>query len=244
MAMADDAIAFLIELAEKGEIDPWDVPVIEVFDRFVQQLAPTASTHDLSESGQAFVYASVLVLLKATALMAPVVEGLPAEPEPLEVLPTDWQSLDTLLKPKARGQRTRPVTLKELIDQLQTLDLSEPKPRPKPRSRKGSSAEKVAAITQLAHPENLAETTERLLPLLCELWQQSTAVSLAAILAHPVGNWGSVVWALLLLAARNQVQLVQASFYGELLVAPPLSLGQSETLATPHPDTFPSVATA
>lgn len=213
--MADDAIAFLIELAEKGEIDPWDVPVIEVFDRFVQQLAPTASTHDLSESGQAFVYASVLVLLKATALTAPVVAVLPEAPEPD---PLPWRSLDTLLKPKVRGQRTRPVTLKELIDQLQTLDLGEPKPRPKQRSRKGSAAEKVAAITQLAHPENLAETTELLFPLLQDLWQQSPAVTLGAILAHPVGSWGSVVWALLLLAARNQVHLSQDTFYGDLLV--------------------------
>ncbi len=180
------------------------------------------------------------MLLKATALTATTVDSV--EPEILETLPTDWQSLDTLLKPKVRGQRTRPITLKELIDQLQTLDLSDPKPRPKPR--RDSAPEKVAAITQLAHPENLAETTELLLPLLHDLWQHSTAVSLKSILAHPVGTWGSVVWALLLLAARNQVQLSQENFYGELVVAPPITLGQSETLATAAPSLLPSAATA
>ena len=32
------AIANLINSAEKGEIDPWDVPVIEVLDRFIREL--------------------------------------------------------------------------------------------------------------------------------------------------------------------------------------------------------------
>ena len=29
-SLARDAVAFLIDLAEKGEVDPWDVKVIDV----------------------------------------------------------------------------------------------------------------------------------------------------------------------------------------------------------------------
>ncbi|MFN7908862.1 MAG: segregation/condensation protein A, partial [Microcystis sp.] len=32
---ASDAIASLLEMAEQGEIDPWDVQVIDVIDRFL-----------------------------------------------------------------------------------------------------------------------------------------------------------------------------------------------------------------
>ena len=35
---ASEAIALLIDLAQKGEIDPWDVQVIEVIDRFLDEL--------------------------------------------------------------------------------------------------------------------------------------------------------------------------------------------------------------
>ncbi|MEL6130923.1 MAG: segregation/condensation protein A, partial [Cyanobacteria bacterium J06628_4] len=37
-SLAQRAIAFLIDLAEKGEIDPWDVQVIDVIDRFLKTL--------------------------------------------------------------------------------------------------------------------------------------------------------------------------------------------------------------
>jgi segregation and condensation protein A len=73
-SLARDAVAFLIDLAEKGEVDPWDVKVIDVIDRFLAQLNPFVSTErtqyeiNLSQSGQAFLYASMLILLKADSL--------------------------------------------------------------------------------------------------------------------------------------------------------------------------------
>lgn len=71
MNLTDAAISLLLNLAEQGEIDPWDVQVIDVIDRFLAHLAPTACTQDLSESGQAFLYAAMLVYLKAMALGSP-----------------------------------------------------------------------------------------------------------------------------------------------------------------------------
>jgi len=47
----------LLNLAERGEIDPWDVQVIEVIDRYLSELVPqssAASSLILSQSGQAF----------------------------------------------------------------------------------------------------------------------------------------------------------------------------------------------
>ena len=77
-SLAQNAIALLIDLAERQEIDPWDVKVIEVIDRFLSKLQPGQNRSlaegrvpyeaDLSESGQAFLYASMLLLLKADSL--------------------------------------------------------------------------------------------------------------------------------------------------------------------------------
>ena len=82
-SLAQRAIAFLIDLAERGELDPWDVNVIDVVDRFLKSLkeqAPTTQNgrspyeKNLSESGQAFLYASMLVLLKADTLIRTEIE--------------------------------------------------------------------------------------------------------------------------------------------------------------------------
>ncbi|HEY9701816.1 MAG TPA: segregation/condensation protein A, partial [Allocoleopsis sp.] len=71
---AQEAIALLIDMAKNGEIDPWDVQVIDVIDRCLEKLEQFWSTQtqnfevNLSQSGQAFLYASMLVLLKADTL--------------------------------------------------------------------------------------------------------------------------------------------------------------------------------
>lgn len=54
-----EGIALLIDLAQRGEIDPWDVQVIEVIDRYLSKIitaevTPGAYEADLSQSGQAF----------------------------------------------------------------------------------------------------------------------------------------------------------------------------------------------
>ena len=89
VSLAQSAIAFLIDLAEQGEIDPWDVKVIEVIDRFLKTLKmePVALPESgrspyeasLSESGKAFLYASMLVLLKADTLVRAELEEAQAE---------------------------------------------------------------------------------------------------------------------------------------------------------------------
>lgn len=37
-----ETITLLIKQAEQGEIDPWDVQVIEVIDRYLELMAPQA----------------------------------------------------------------------------------------------------------------------------------------------------------------------------------------------------------
>ncbi len=176
LSLAQDAIALLINLAEQGEIDPWDVKVIDVIDRFLSELTPAAIVgrehyeSNLSQSGQAFLYASMLLLLKADSLTQP--EAIVADPDEFEgaefIDGADFSGsalpphLERQLRRRAvaRPPQKRRVTLKELIDQLQliatTLDDTTPRARlrrPKPQSR----AQAVRAIAELAHQENLSE---------------------------------------------------------------------------------------
>ena len=195
LSLAQNAIAFLIDLAEKGEIDPWDVKVIEVIDRFLSSLPSMPKERNssgrspyetsLSESGQAFLYASMLVLLKADTLARSEVDEEEAALEAEEFIEEGELDQSTKLprnleqhlhrRAVASPPRKRQVTLKELIKQLELIAavMAEHTPRirarrPRPQARRQA----VRAIAQLAHQENLSEIAAALEDFLNTYWDQ------------------------------------------------------------------------
>ncbi|NEQ98364.1 MAG: segregation/condensation protein A [Cyanothece sp. SIO2G6] len=189
--LAQNAIALLIDLAERGEIDPWDVKVIDVVDQFLAQLRPglhnrvgqAAYDADLLESGQAFLYASMLVLLKADSLARDTeaeqqdemeVLGTTDEVELAVGLPTN---LERQLRRRAVAHppQQRRVTLPELIQQLELISATIANQRPRGRSRRTQPRSKsaaVKAISQLAHHENLADIAVALEQILAIHWPE------------------------------------------------------------------------
>ncbi|MEG4941754.1 segregation/condensation protein A [Microcoleus sp. F4-D5] len=254
-----EGIAILIDLAERGEIDPWDVKVIEVFDRCLSKLTNACDTDaskdfsDLSHSGQAFLYASMLVLLKAESI---VLSESPANPDEADEealedaehsggrqLP---QHLERQLRRRGVAQlpQKRPVTLPELIEQLQLMKAAMEQtvaPRRRPTSKMRSQA--AQAIFELAHQENLVETASQLerflaergqeidegwldLDKLLELWHHNDLHSpLHPELPVSTGEVDlphhdrvGIFWALLLLSAQSKVELLQEEFYQDLKI--------------------------
>ncbi|MEG5018611.1 MULTISPECIES: ScpA family protein [unclassified Microcoleus] len=254
-----EGIAILIDLAERGEIDPWDVKVIEVFDRCLSKLTNACDTDqskdfsDLSHSGQAFLYASMLVLLKAESI---VLSEPPANPDADEPAVEDPehsggrhlpQHLERQLRRRGVAQlpQKRPVTLPELIEQLQLMKAAMEQqtvtPRRRPTSKMRSQA--AQAIFELAHQENLVETASELerflaqrgaeidegwldLDNLLELWHHKDLHS-SVNPEHPVSTGEvhlpnhdrvGIFWALLLLSAQSKVELLQEEFYQDLKI--------------------------
>ncbi len=74
-----EPIELLVRLAEEGEIDPWDIDIVRVTDKFLSEL----DRSDLRTSGRALFYASVLLRMKSDALLEPDEPEQP-EPEPWE----------------------------------------------------------------------------------------------------------------------------------------------------------------
>jgi segregation and condensation protein A len=73
-----EPVELLVSLAREGEIDPWDIDIVEVTDAFLDRLDAT----DLRTSGRALFYASVLLRMKSDALLAPEESEADAEREP------------------------------------------------------------------------------------------------------------------------------------------------------------------
>ncbi|MEH2177656.1 ScpA family protein [Nostoc sp.] len=175
-----ETITFLIYQAEQGEIDPWDVQVIEVIDRYLELMAPGAITRgyeaDLSQSGQAFLSASMLVLYKANTLMQlstvgdaqddveddALLEGENGVSHQGHRLPLEQQ---LRRRPTAMPPPKRRVTLQELIEQLQImanqLKLVEKVSKPI-RPRRQPSVQSMREALELAHQENLTEVAGEL----------------------------------------------------------------------------------
>jgi segregation and condensation protein A len=239
------AIRLLQDAAERGDIDPWDVDVIAVIDGFLDQLrqklelpklmaaAGGSYEQDLAESSEAFLAASVLVSLKAEhleqrtfAFEAPAVEEdlldcidldgdwpqilqLPARPERL-----------LLRRTVAPPPLQRPVTLGELIQQLEDIaaKLVEQGPRQRRQAPKRySDREVIAQVTALAHREKLPETTAAL-----SVFLGSWAPGLDWVnFEQLVVDWAEVApadldrdrvgvfWALLFLCSQGRVDLEQ-----------------------------------
>lgn len=178
-----EGIALLIELAQKGEIDPWDVQVIEVIDRYlseiisVGEITPSSYEENLSQSGQAFLLASLLVLFKANTLTE--LASPPEEQESQEdFLPLDEAEARTRRLPLEKQLSRRPcalpppkrqVTLKELIEQLQLIatqlqspeKLAHKAKRNRRLDRTDTQASSRSPL-ELAHQENLTEVAGEL----------------------------------------------------------------------------------
>jgi segregation and condensation protein A len=230
-SFANDAIALLIDLAQRGEIDPWDVNVVEVFDRFLSELA-LVDSKDLATSGQAFLYASMLILLKAESL-----SGLdPAEElmdEALEGFDLDNpEFLDRQLplnleqrlhrRPVAHPFPKRRVTLTELIQQLEIIAVAVDRQSRQVKVKKvvrPTRAQSMKAIAQLSHVENLTEVAAELALFLEGSCEGNNWIDFETLMAFKNDRVG-FFWALLLLSAQSKVELDQQEFYQTLMLRP------------------------
>jgi segregation and condensation protein A len=248
---ASEAIATLIELAQQGEIDPWDVQVIDVIDRFLDELGITQDADlayqqtNLPKSGQAFLWASMLVRFKADTL-----EQTENPDEILEILDPEeiseaLESGSSRLKLEQRLRRRsaaspprqRRVTLQELIAHIEEIaeELEKVTPSRRRRSspRPQSHREAIEIVTQLAHQENLTELAEQLERFfekhLSQYPQTQKQLELEELLTqwHQVNSPTSlqvkhdrvgVFWALLLLSSQSKVELSQEEFYQDLKI--------------------------
>ena len=244
------AIRLLQDAAERGDIDPWDVDVIPVIDGFLDQLKQRIeipkkiSEHfsqnggsyevDLAQSSEAFLAASVLVGLKAEVLEAEIFSADVDDEDDSDFDFGEQGWLDETFQLPSRPERhlfrrpvapppfRRPVTLGELINQLETIAESlkndELHNRRKLRQRKLTDREVIAQVSSLAHREKLPETTAALavflndweqalhwvdFELLVERWSEDSASE--DLDTDRVG----VFWALLFLCSQGKVEIDQ-----------------------------------
>ena len=280
------AIRLLQDAAQRGELDPWDVDVIPVVDGFLDQLRQRievprqVSEHlnrqggtyerDLAESSEAFLAASVLVGLKAEVLE---LETFPPEAsleDVFEFEPSGQGWLDSSFviplhpeqylsrRPVAPPPLRRPVTLGELVEQLESIaeqiDSDQLQNRRRRRQKRFSEREAIAQVNALAHREKLPETTAAL-GVFLNTWEPALHWLDFESLVKDWADFANadldtdrvgVFWALLFLCSQGKVELQQEeSLYAPLLlkrILAPGTIAQLPLKTLNVPDALPAAA--
>jgi segregation and condensation protein A len=131
-----EPVELLVQLAEEGEIEPWDIDIVEVTDAFLSKLEAT----DLRTSARALFYASVLLRMKGDELLDPTEDEPDDEPEPWEQAfeggagaadeadgapgfdPVDELEAEMDRRLDRKSTRGNPETLDELVRELREAE--------------------------------------------------------------------------------------------------------------------------
>jgi segregation and condensation protein A len=235
--IVEDPVEILVGLAERGEIDPWNINIIEVTDRFLSELERRRELN-LQLSGRTLFYAATLIRMKSELLV--VIE--PPEDDgtgdddlfgdefgggavddidygsrlgPIERLEHEIQRrLDR------KNMRKSPITLFELITELKNIEKEERRRRRMTEGHRDLSDSLIDAddVVSIAHEEGFQESSmTRLAEYLggLEIDEEMTLAELCERM-----EWGipEVYIPLLFLALDGRCNLRQEEFFGDIFV--------------------------
>jgi segregation and condensation protein A len=238
-----DGIEILVKLAESGEIDPKNVDIIDVTDKFLKAIA-AAPKENLRQSGKILFHACVLLRMKAEALLAASTAELYSSDDFMDFGEEDGEiiydsrnqavgrqitlhDLERALvrKGTTRTNRHRRVTLEQLIFALREAERIEKiRQEREPRARIDLSGQHevndVDDILDLAHDEDIESTIDRVEKILEQYLQTGDTMQLLNIikLLDRYGDWVDAFLAVLFLSNAGKITLEQERFWGPLYI--------------------------
>lgn len=235
-----DGIAILYSMAKQGKIDPWNIDIVDVADKYMVHLAQNKGS--LKSTGNAIFYLAVLLKLKSNVLVG--LDPLQFEQEIADAEYDDDNDsrfnedlyeedinsfnknyIDDVLQRKMsiKLNRNRIVTLKDLIRQLefyeeldkkQALKNSLERAKNRVRSYARLSSEEIINI---AHEEYIESSVKILEANLNKIFEKEEKVELNTLTLLGLDKISAYI-ALLFLSAESDYSLEQEEFYSKLYV--------------------------
>jgi len=223
--MDEEPVEILVGMAERGDIDPWNIDIVEVTDHFLAELERRREL-DLRISGRTLFYAATLLRLKSEYLGSGDDEAGPAEgelPEGEDLFrdygfadPVDLLEREIQRRLGRKDMRKSPVTLYELIKLLKTAEKQQ---RRRQRAPSEEPELEVIAddVVSIAHQEDYrGAATQVLASLQPESGETEIALGLLCQrLGWPIPD---VYIPLLFLTLEGKVGITQQDFFGELFI--------------------------
>lgn len=244
-----DGIEILVGMAKSGKIDPWNVDIVDVTDKYLAHLFQMKA-QNLRLTGRTLLFAAILLRLKSNVLEgidANQIEGIEEPQEDFEFSDDPWDdeeintnnviSLDEVLQRRTsvRLNRSRMVNLKDLIKQLQFYEELDRKQSLKNAHERAKRRVRSYArltpddIVNLAHDEYIEKSVEVLHENLKRIFETQEKVELNTLTLLGLDKISAYI-ALLFLTAEpeSDVDLYQEEFYGELYAVPYKKSEESE----------------
>ncbi len=234
-----EGIGILVEMAKSGKIDPWNIDIVDVTDKYLAHMVQMKS-QNLRVTGRTFLFAAVLLKLKSNVLEGiDVMQFETQDDEPQfdddgfivdypedDYVPTNNViSIDEVLQRRTsvRLNHNRVVTLKDLIRQLEFYEKLEQKQSLKSAheraKRRVQSYSRLTPddIVNLAHDEYIETCVVKLKENLSQIFEQNDKIELNELTLLGMDKISAYI-ALLFLTAESDYELKQDEFYSDLYV--------------------------
>ena len=198
-----DGIEILVNMAKTGKIDPWNVDIVDVTDKYLTHLFQMKA-QNLRLTGRTLLFAAILLRLKSNVLEGidvNQIEGINEEEQidEFELEDDSWDdneintnnvvSLDEVLQRRTsiRLNRSRTVNLKDLIKQLQFYEELDRKQALKNAHERAKRRVRSYArltpddIVNLAHDEYIEKSVEVLHENLKKIFETQDKVELTTL---------------------------------------------------------------
>lgn len=234
-----DGIEILVSLAKTGKVDPWNIDIVDVTDKYLSQLFQMKA-QNLRLTGRTLLFAAILLRLKSNILENIDInefeaqeqfdqfelndDGFEAEYEP-EYNTNNVISIDEVLQRRTsvRLNRNRVVTLKDLIRQLEFYEMIDKKQSLKNAHERAKRRVRSYAnlspddIVNLAHDEYIENGVQRLRENLAQIFMKESRIELNELTLLGMDKIAAYI-SLLFLSAESDYELVQDEFYSDLYV--------------------------
>jgi segregation and condensation protein A len=234
--VVEDPVEILVGLAERGEIDPWNINIIEVTDRFLSELKRRQQLN-LQLSGRTLFYASTLLRMKSEQLDVAEDTGDEGDGEDLfgdgfgagtdeeidfgaRLGPIERLEHEIQRRLDRKSMRKSPITLFELITELKNIEKEERRRRRMADGHADLADSLIDAddVVSIAHEEGFQESSLTRLAEYLEGLEIDEEMTLAELCRKM--EWGipEVYIPLLFLALEGRCNLRQEEFFGDIWV--------------------------
>ncbi len=229
--MIEDPVEILVQMAQRGDIDPWNIDIIQVTDRFFAELDQQQML-DLRVSGRTLFFAATLLRIKSE-LLAEQEDDEDADPgffDPDEdddpAIAGERRRRDPILfleheierRLNRKHLRKQPITLYDLIILLRNAEKEDRRRQRDAWVRDGLVyAEEIVSI---AHEETYHDSSEQVFCYCESCFHSSGSLTLSDLASELNLPRLNVYIPLLFLMHEGRLSMRQESFYGEIFIEP------------------------
>ena len=238
-----DGIEVLVQMAKQGKIDPWNIDIADIADKYMLHISESKS-NNLRLSGRALFFLAVLLKLKSNILVGIDPAQFEVQEEPVDAeyddsddsrfsddmyyqdyFPNNVIPIEDIIQRRTsvKQNRKRLVTLKDLIRQLEfyekldkkeSIENSLERAKRRVRNYKNLSNEDIINLAQEEYIENSVKILQE---NLTKIFETEEKVELNTLTLLGLDKTTAYI-ALLFLSVKTDFEIQQDEFYSDLYV--------------------------